>query len=458
MKKRTKTIILTIALMQIALIIGLMAAPRVVQAIPTRYLMRLPDGLVEPFLPPLPDLPPPQQNRQRMGEDRPRITIPAAALENEAAATPTLTPTPESENAPAAAEEVSAEPSPTPSLTPSPMPSPTPTPLPIQAQIEGLEVERQGFNNCGPANLTQILTFYGNELTQAEAAAYLKPNPEDRNVSSWQMSDYVNDFTTLRSTAHSGGNLELIKRFVAEGFPVIIAKGYEPDIPSPTGWMGHYFTVYGYDDENETLDVLDTYLAHYNRGRQSVDYETINHYWQQFNYTFFVVYEPENEEIVHAILGEEMLDRDKMWRNAALRAQEEIEADPDNPFAWFNLGTSLTRLGERTGEMAYYQGAAEAFDEARSIGLPPRMLWYQHRPLMAYWRVGRADDVMELIDTTLQTLGGQTIEELYWYRGHILLERGDISGARTSYQQALRLNENFYPAQISLDYVNSLGP
>jgi cytochrome c-type biogenesis protein CcmH/NrfG len=50
------------------------------------------------------------------------------------------------------------------------------------------------------------------------------------------------------------------------------------------------------------------------------------------------------------MLGEAMLDRDTMWRRAAERAQAEIEADPDNAFAWFNLGTNLTRLGEMTGK------------------------------------------------------------------------------------------------------------
>ena len=44
----------------------------------------------------------------------------------------------------------------------------------------------------------------------------------------------------------------------------------------------------------------------------------------------------------------------------------------------------------------YYQAAAQAYDQAREIGLPPRMLWYQHRPYIAYDKVGRYQDVLDL--------------------------------------------------------------
>ena len=117
---------------------------------------------------------------------------------------------------------------PTTAPTSTPSPTATPFPLPSQARIEGFEIVAQGFNNCGPANLTINLNFYGDATTQNEAAAFLKPNREDRNVSSWQLSDYVNEHTALRSTVHSGGDLELVKKFIAAGIPIVIEKGYEP--------------------------------------------------------------------------------------------------------------------------------------------------------------------------------------------------------------------------------------
>ncbi len=87
-------------------------------------------------------------------------------------------------------------------------------------------------------------------------------------------------------------------------------------------------------------------------------------------------------------------------------AETETLQRPDDVFAWFNLGTALTRMGGLTGENQYYQGGAQAFDRAREIGLPPRMLWYQFQPYLAYLKLDRYQDVVTLADATLETQGG----------------------------------------------------
>jgi tetratricopeptide (TPR) repeat protein len=365
---------------------------------------------------------------------------------------PTLTPTPTNTPEPEIVELAETNtPAPTLTSTPTPTPMPSPTPLPGQVRIDGLRIINQSFNNCGPANLTQMLNYYGNPVTQADVAAYLKPNPQDRNVSPWQLSDYVNNFTDLRSSAHSGGDIDLLRRLLAAGFPVVIEKGYEPNTSTSLGWFGHYLTLFAYDDARQEFTGLDTYLGPWDSSGSVESYDNVYRNWQTFNYTFFVVYPPGQEAQIQAILGPDMLDPVTMWQNAADRARAETEAEPDNPFAWFNLGTNLTRLGERTGEQTYYQQGAAAFDRAREIGLPPRMMWYQFRPYMAYMRVGRFDDMIALADGVLASEGGRYVEETFLYKGHALAYKGDLQGARAAYRQALTVNENFYPAQWALD-------
>jgi hypothetical protein len=190
--------------------------------------------------------------------EEPVILLEGATSESETTELPqAITPT-------VTAPEVNVEPtlavaSPTPAPTNTPAPTPTPMPLPNRVVIENMGVVKQSFNNCGPANLTQVLNWYGSDITQEDVAAYLKPNPEDRNVSPWQISDYVNEqLGTYKAITRSGGDLEMIKRFLAAGFPVVIEKGYElPD----SGWWGHYLTVYGYDDDLEELYSQDSYLG-----------------------------------------------------------------------------------------------------------------------------------------------------------------------------------------------------
>ena len=467
-----------IALAQLGLIIGLLALPTVVRAIPGRYRVWLQEnhpllgdvseGVIQQVAPVATALPAPQQvsdNAIDLGSlinAQPATTLDSAPDETELIGVPVSgATTPEAAVEPVApvVEPTAAatEPAvtPTPAATDTPAPTPTPMPLPQRVVLENMGVVKQSFNNCGPANLTQVLNFYGSPITQADVAAYLKPNPEDRNVSPWQIADYVNEqLTGYKALARSGGDLEMIKRFLAAGFPVVIEKGYElPD----SGWWGHYLTIYGYDDDLEELYSQDSYLGPFDGSGRVDAYAEFLHFWQQFSNTFYVVYTPEQEETVKSILGEEMYDDFKMWQKVAAIAETETLQRPDDVFAWFNLGTALTRMGGLTGENQYYQGGAQAFDKARELGLPPRMLWYQFQPYLAYLKLDRYQDVVALADATLETQGGRHVEETFWYKGHALAYLGDIAGAITAYETALTVNANFYPAQWSLDSLRGTG-
>jgi hypothetical protein len=469
MNKRTRIIILAVVGIQLLLIVGLLALTPVVQAIPGRYRVALQErapavsnvleNVVHQVVPVAEALPVANKPAEEAAVDiRALIAVEATAVPTQ---TPSPTPEPTTETVTeAAASAVTSSPqtlitsSPTPS--PAPTNTPTPEPLPVAHVLEGMGVVKQAFNNCGPANLTQVLNWYGSDITQEDIAAYLKPNPEDRNVSPWQIADYVNEFTggAYKASVHSGGTMELLKQLVAAGYPVVIEKGYEVN----NIWYGHYLTIYGYDDELQQFYTQDTYLGPFDGTGRMAPYEEVEEYWPQFNYTFYVVYKPEQEAEVQAILGPDMVDEETMWRKAAARAQEDIAADPENAFAWYNLGTSLTEIGEMVleGNAEYYGGAVQAFDQARELGLPPHMLWYQHKPYMAYDKVGRYQDVIDLADATLVEQGGRNVEETYWYKGNALANLGDLFGAQEAYQSALAVNENFYSAQISLDWVTSL--
>ena len=465
MRNRTKKIILLIAVGQMLIILGLLALPTVVQAIPGRYrvwlqenqpaLSGITEGVIDQVAPVATALPVAQQGAgtevdiASLIDAQPAPTLAAVDSGDEIITVPQAAPT--LATVPTAAPTEAAA-TPTPAVTNTPAPTPTPMPLPSRAVLEGVGVVKQSFNNCGPANLTQVLNWYGSTITQEDVASYLKPNPEDRNVSPWQISDYVNEqIGGFKANTRSGGTLEMIKRFVAAGFPVVIEKGYElPD----SGWWGHYLTVYGYDDDLEELYSQDTYLGPFDGSGRTDSYRDFLPFWQQFNNTFYVVYKPEQEETVKALMGEAMFDDLKMWQSVAATAEQETQTRPDDAFSWFNLGTALTRMGSLTGEAQYYQGGAQAFDKAREMGLPPRMLWYQFEPYLAYLRTDRYQDIIDLADATLETQGGRNVEETFWYKGHALAYLGDVAGAITAYRTSLSVNENFYPAQISLD---SLG-
>lgn len=436
MKKRV--IYLLIAVLGLAGT-GWLVLPYAYNAIPGPYRHYVPEPIVAWVTTPLPTaLPAPEQLATP-----PVIFIPTLPPTATPTVVSTFTPLPSTTPAP----NETLPPTFTP--VPSPTPTATPRPLPSTARIDGLTVVPQKYNNCGGATLSINLAFYGHDVPQLDISAVLKPNYEDRNISPSELVGYVQTQTNLRATVHWGGDLTLLKRLIAAGFPVIIEKGYEPF--GYEDWMGHYLTLFGYDETEQVFYSMDSFLGPWDSSGRSEPYAETQRLWGHFNYVFVVVYPAEQEQALKAILGPTMLDEAAMWQQAALQAQADIANNQESAFAWFNLGSSLAQLGELTGEKVYYENAAAAFDQARTIGLPFRMLWYQFLPYTAYLQIGRFADVQTLLDATLSTPGGRNTEETFFYRGQLLLAQGDTTRARQAWETAVSLNPNYLPPQQALD-------
>lgn len=411
--------------------------PRLAASLPGRVRHYIPEALADIGVTPLPAALP-----------APTEPVPEALLLALATPIPTVASTPAP--APAAAEsdvrptgELSAGLTATllPTATP---PSPAPRLMPY-ARIADLPIIPQKFNNCGPTNLTIVLNHYGIDVDQFDVAAVARPNYEDRNVSPGELVAYVREHTALAAEAYAGGDVDLLRRLVAAGFPVIIEKGLEPD--AKTGWMGHYLTIFGYDDITGHFLARDTFLGPWH-GDGMVSYRNTERDWAQFNGTFIVVYPPERAAEPAELLGPRFADPATMWAAAADEARALAALTPADPFVWFNLGTSLTELA-RLGDGSLYAAAAAAYDQARLLGLPARMLWYQFGPYDAYLAEGRYTDVLALAEATLGNQGGRNVEETYYYQGLALRMAGDETGARAAFARAAKLNPTSAVGQLA---------
>lgn len=385
-------------------------------------------------------------------------STPEATTPEPDAATPTLeiTPTPEP-------TVVTPQPTPQPTLaTPEPtpqtqseprdvatanqqtiaQPAPTESPisLPINARMSGFRFEQQTWNNCGPANVTMALSYYGWQQNQEYAAQFLKPGGrEDKNVSPWELVSFVNTQSQVRALTRVGGTLDLLKRFIANNIPVIIETGYTPE---GYDWLGHYQTLVGYDDSLGIFWLYDSFLGAGENGEGINEaYSYVDANWQHFNRRFIVIYEPQREQLVRDLLGD-YADPQQAATLALETATAEANANPQNGHAWFNMGTSLTLLGD-------YSRAAIAFDRARREGLPWRMLWYQFEAFEAYYQDGRYDELLSLVNANLSN-GANYVEETYFWQGKALAAKGDTGGAATAFRTALRLNPTYTAAQEAL--------
>ncbi len=414
--------------------------PRLILAVHNRYPKSVPNGLLSLVATPLPTaLPAPT----RLADSNQLSVIGNQLAELQTTATPlptaTLLPTftPQS--------PVSNLQSPTPEPTQAAtLPPPTSTPLPTAVHLQNIAIIPQKFNNCGPANLTITLGYYGIEVDQLDVGDAIKPNYDDRNVSPWELVDYVNNETSLQAHYFVGGDVTLLKQLIAAGYPVIIEKGLYPS--AWEGWMGHYLTVVGYDDASQEFISLDTFLGPWDSSGRRDSYESVDEFWQMFNHTFILLYPPEDEVNILALLPSELTDPATMWRQTAVTNQQLTNQQPDNPYVWFNLGSSLTHLATLTNDPTLYASASAAFDQARTIGLPWRMLWYQFEPYEAYLGDGRLEDVFTLSDAILSSAGGQTVEETYLYRSQAYTTLGDEAAAAAALATAIELNPNLETA------------
>jgi tetratricopeptide (TPR) repeat protein len=329
---------------------------------------------------------------------------------------------------------------PEPTLEPTPIPSPTLIPVPSSFHDTSFKLVPQDWNNCGPANLTQALQYYGWKGDQHEASAYLKPNREDKNVSPWQMVTFVNDKTGVKALWRVGGEIGLIKRLVSQKFAVILEAGY--DVPSQ-GWMGHYMTITGYDESDGTLTWLDTNAENLNAPGVRERYGDIEKRWAQFNRLYIVVYPETRTPDLAAILGSDA-DRHYNAQHALGLAREQASKYPGDPFGWFDMGSSYVLLGQ-------YKEAAAVFDEAWRVGnLPFRILWYQFTPYEAYYNVGQYGYVIALTQNATVY-----VEETFYWRAMAEAALSKTNQAIDDFKRVLAFNRNFSLAADKLALVQN---
>ena len=343
-----------------------------------------------------------------------------------------------------------------PGSTPTPQPSPTatttPTPLPAQALLTGIRHEYQKFNNCGPANLSMALSYWGWPGDQRDTAAFLRPGEYDKNVNPAEMVAFVAETTDLAALARVGGDLQTLKRFIAAGFPVVIEKGYDPPHDD---WMGHYLTLNGYDDAQGLFTAQDSLIM----PDFPLPYDLVEQRWRDFNYVYLVIYPPGREAEVLSLLGPQASQRSNYEYAAQLASQETATlTGRDQYFAWFNLGNNRVALED-------YAGAAEAYDNAFAVypaipeeERPWRAMWYLDGPYAAYYHTGRYQDVINLANNTFFALGEYTLEESFYWRGLAKEALEDLNGAIFDLRKAVELNPNYAPPRDELDRLGVVSP
>lgn len=338
------------------------------------------------------------------------------------------------------------------SPTPTSTREPTSTSIPLQVTLTGVNHEFQKYNNCGPANLSMLLSYWGWTGNQSDTAAYLRPEPRDKNVNPSEMVRFVLEKSDLDALVRVGGDVSLLKQLIAAGYPVMIEKGHDP---IDDWWMGHYLVMSGYDDEKASFITQDSLIM----PDLKLPYEKLIGEWRDFNNLFLIIFPPEHQQIVRNLLGV-LWYEEKSYQVAYQKAETEIEllTGRDLFFAWYNLGSNLVGLQKYARAADAYDHAFGQYQKLSEEDRPYRMLWYQVGPYPAYYYSGRYQDVISLANTTFAWVGEPVLEETYYWRGMARLAQGETEKAISDFQKAVKLNPNSTEALAQLALLGVVTP
>ena len=300
---------------------------------------------------------------------------------------------------------------------------PAPVVLPASVHLDPMTHAYQTWNNCSAVSTSMVLSYYGITRSQEQLGPLFRPNSGDKHVEPRQLVAFFPNYG-LKSMLVEGGSVERIKELLAAGFPVITPQwlDHKPDA------IGHYRVVRGYDDARGGFLVNDSMIG----PDVFYSYDDFVWLWRAFNYRYLPVYRPADEPKVLAILGPDADHQQNLLRALDLFTGLAAQ-NPNDAYLRFSIGTSFYELGNK-------QEAVAAYERAAQLGLPPKMLWYQFWPVMAYNDVGNYHAALEL--ATVQIADADTFGEMRYERGRAFEALGNLPAAIADYHRAVTDDAN----------------
>ena len=267
-------------------------------------------------------------------------------------------------------------------------PGPEPKAAPSSAVIEDMKHVWQSLNNCGPASVVMALSSFGVDVSQETARLPLRGTNILSGMGPQKVDGWVNESFGLRSVWRNNGTNDLLRRLVANGFtPMVTQWMQDPRVSR----IAHWRVVRGYDDAAATFYVNDPMLGH----MVPLSYQWFQSSWQPFSYRYMVIYDPKDEALVKAIVGDDWNDT-KMRKNFYERTKVEAYAQ-DTSAAWLAYGEASYGYGS-------FKEAVAAFERGMALGSVQGVFTLRSSYPQALRALGRQNEA----DAVAQRLGTST--------------------------------------------------
>jgi len=212
----------------------------------------------------------------------------------------------------------------------------------------------QSLNNCGPAAVVMALSTMGISESQEVARLALRGPDQNRGMGPAPVDPWVKERFGIRSLARTNGTNALMKQLLSNGFAPMVTQWLQDPWVSR---ISHWRTVRGYDDARAVFYVNDSMLGH----GVALGYDWFGLNWQPFSYRYMVLYRPEDEPRLRAIVGDDW-DDTRNRRNFYERARAEAPAH-NTSAAWLTLGEAAYQYGQ-------FAEAVGAFEKGITLGSP----------------------------------------------------------------------------------------
>ncbi|WP_407539382.1 C39 family peptidase [Deinococcus radiomollis] len=162
---------------------------------------------------------------------------------------------------------------------------------PVSAYLAAVGHVAQTYNNCGPASIVSVLSYYGVQTTQGAVAQVLRP------AGGYMLAGVIPPFVErygLKATRFRNGSLENLRQLAAAGIPVIVLQWM-----NRPGGIPHFRVVRGYDDKAGLMWLSDPVYG----ANVYVSYADFERLWTLAGQEFVPVYRPQQTAQVGRILN-----------------------------------------------------------------------------------------------------------------------------------------------------------
>ncbi|MFT2718607.1 C39 family peptidase [Deinococcus sp. A31D244] len=159
--------------------------------------------------------------------------------------------------------------------------------------LQGMPLVRQSYNACGPASITQVLAYFGRQVSMADVSRQTRPS--DRSYMTAQAIVNYAPKVGMQARLFTGGNLNTIRSAIRAGLPIIALQSHITD----TGTViPHWRVLVGYNDATGQVYIMDPLL-----GYVAMRYSDMDRVWTDQRGQFAVLYPPTLAGTVRKVIG-----------------------------------------------------------------------------------------------------------------------------------------------------------